>query len=305
MAQKEIYSFTTEINESKEVSEVKKEKNKATGKLEEVTISKKIQSPTEYRIVIKQPTRRQMEEADMEYSIEMSKCIKKGILTKAMLAKKYSDIGGMMTEDDALRLNKNYAKVGELQTDYQRLSTKNKRTEQDNEKVRSTLIKLTEIRQDIINLETAYSSLFNHTADTKAQNKAILWYIVNLSYFYKDDNSASPKLNALFEGVSADEKLEQYYLFDEEGKSDIFNSVKNKLSTFISYWFFSNGAEKEDYDSLNEEIEGESEEDAEEPAEEPAKEATEEPEEEPEEEPVIAKPKTSRAQKKRPTKPKG
>ena len=232
MAQKEIYSFTTEINESKEVSEVKKEKNKATGKLEEVTISKKIQSPTEYRIVIKQPTRRQMEEADMEYSIEMSKCIKKGILTKAMLAKKYSDIGGMMTEDDALRLNKNYAKVGELQTDYQRLSTKNKRTEQDNEKVRSTLIKLTEIRQDIINLETAYSSLFNHTADTKAQNKAILWYIVNLSYFYKDDNSASPKLNPLFEGVSADEKLEQYYLFDEEGKSDIFNSA------IISFTFF-------------------------------------------------------------------
>ena len=255
MAQKEIYSFTTEINESKEVSEVKKEKNKDTGKLEEVTISKKKNVAVRYRVIIKQPNRRQMEEADMEYSIEMSKCIKKGILTKAMLAKKYSDLGGMMTEDDALQLNKNYAKIGELQTDYQRLVAKSKKSEKDLAMIKSLLLELTEVRSTIVNLETAYSTLFNHTADTKAQNRAIMWYIVNLSYFQEEDAEGDP-IN-LFEGVSADEKLEQYYIFDEEGKSEIFNSIKNKLTTFVSYWFFSNQASKEDFDSLNDEIEGE------------------------------------------------
>jgi hypothetical protein len=255
MAQKEIYSFTTEINESKEVSEVKKEKNKDTGKLEEVTISKKKNVPVRYRVIIKQPNRRQMEEADMEYSIEMSKCIKKGILTKAMLAKKYSDLGGMMTEDDALQLNKNYAKIGELQTEYQRLVAKSKKSEKDLSTIKSLLLELTEVRSTIVNLETAYSTLFNHTADTKAQNRAIMWYIVNLSYFQEEDAEGDPA--NLFEGVSSDEKLEQYYVFDEEGKSEIFNSIKNKLTTFVSYWFFSNQASTEDFDSLNDEIEGE------------------------------------------------
>ena len=55
-------------------------------------------SKKDHVFVINQPTRRQMEEADMEYSIEMSKCVKQGILTKAMLMNKYSDTGGLLSE---------------------------------------------------------------------------------------------------------------------------------------------------------------------------------------------------------------
>ena len=46
-------------------------------------------------IKIKRPSRRELEEAELEYSVEMSRCVKKGILTKAMLYKKYSDTGGV------------------------------------------------------------------------------------------------------------------------------------------------------------------------------------------------------------------
>ena len=253
MSDKEIYSFSTEVKQTKEISETKTEVNKETGKSEKVTVSKTVEVPTRYRIIIKQPNRRQMEEADMEYSIEMSRCIKKGILTKAMLSKKYSDLGGMMTEDDALELNKHYARVGELQTEYQRLQSKENKSADDLSLIRQILVDLTETRTSIVNLETAYSSLFNHTADTKAQNKVIMWYVVNLTYFKEEESEEAPK--ALFEGVSADEKLEQYYVFDEEGKSDIFNNIKNKLTTFISYWFFSSSTDKEDFDNLNEDVE--------------------------------------------------
>jgi len=254
MSNKEIYSFSTEVSQTKEISETKTEFNQETGEPEKVTVSKTVDVPTRYRIVIKQPNRRQMEEADMEYSIEMSRCIKKGILTKAMLSKKYSDLGGMMTEDDALELNKHYARVGELQTEYQRYQSKEKKTTEDLNMIRQLLIDLTETRTSIVNLETAYSALFNHTADTKAQNKAIMWYVVNLTYF-KEEEAEDSELIPLFEGVTADDKLEQYYLFDEQGKSDIFNNIKNKLTTFISYWFFSSSTDKEEFDNLNEDVE--------------------------------------------------
>ena len=59
-------------------------------------------------MILKEPNRRQIEEADMEYSIEMSQCVKRGILTKAMLAKKYSDSGGLLAEQDAKNLSKKY-----------------------------------------------------------------------------------------------------------------------------------------------------------------------------------------------------
>jgi hypothetical protein len=253
MSDKEIYSFSTEVKQTKEISETKTEVNKETGKSEKFTVSKTVEVPTRYRIIIKQPNRRQMEEADMEYSIEMSRCIKKGILTKAMLSKKYSDLGGMMTEDDALELNKHYARVGELQTDYQRLQSKENKSADDLSLIRQVLVDLTETRTSIVNLETAYSSLFNHTADTKAQNKVIMWYVVNLTYFKEEESEEAPK--ALFEGVSADEKLEQYYVFDEQGKSEIFNNIKNKLTTFVSYWFFSSSTDKTEFDNLNEDVE--------------------------------------------------
>ena len=100
---KELYSFT--VKDSKEVTEKSKEKRKnAEGVEEEIEVSKKVTKELPFKILIKEPTRRELEEADMEFSIEMSECIKKGILTKAMLAKKYSDTGGVLSENDAKRL---------------------------------------------------------------------------------------------------------------------------------------------------------------------------------------------------------
>ena len=97
---KEIYSFTVE--DVREVQEKTKEKRKNDkGVEEEVEITKKVEKKVPFTIGIKEPTRRELEEADMEFSIEMSNCIKKGILTKAMLAKKYSDTGGLLAEADA------------------------------------------------------------------------------------------------------------------------------------------------------------------------------------------------------------
>ena len=36
---------------------------------------------------------------------------------------------------------------------------------------------------------------------------------------------------------------------------NIFNNIKNKLTTFVSYWFFSSSTDKEDFDNLNEDVE--------------------------------------------------
>ena len=97
MAFKELYSFT--IEEEKEVEKTSKRKNKKTG--EETTVTKKVKKKVPIQISIKRPSRRELEEAELEYSVEMSRCVKKGILTKAMLYKKYNDTGGVWTENEA------------------------------------------------------------------------------------------------------------------------------------------------------------------------------------------------------------
>ena len=114
MAFKELYSFT--IDQEKEVEKTHTRKNKKTG--EETTVTKKVTEKVPVQVKIKRPSRRELEDAELEYSVEMSRCVKRGILTKAMLYKKYSDTGGVWTEDEAKDYGRLYKKTFEIQNEY-------------------------------------------------------------------------------------------------------------------------------------------------------------------------------------------
>ena len=111
MAFKELYSFT--IDEEREVEKTHARKNKKTG--EETTVTKKVKEQIPVQVRIKRPSRRELEEAELEYSVEMSRCVKRGILTKAMLYKKYSDTGGVWSEEDAKDYGKLYKEILDIQ----------------------------------------------------------------------------------------------------------------------------------------------------------------------------------------------
>lgn len=248
---KQIYSFTVE--DIREVEEKTKEKRKNDkGVEEEIGVTKKVEKKVPFEILIKEPTRRDLEEADMEFSIEMSNCIKKGILTKAMLAKKYSDTGGLLAESDANKLVDLYAELADSEGEFTRRTLQNKNVERLPEKVKKEIDKLTArvaiCRRDIVALESSYQSLFNHTADTKAQNRIILWYVTHLAHFKsKDDKDAEFK--PLFEGKTFEGKIDSYYSQDEQEDS-LFQLVAGRLAALISYWYFSTETTKEDFDKI-------------------------------------------------------
>jgi len=249
---REIYSFVVEKTETVKQTERKEVKNPETGKMEEVAITKEIEESIPYRVIIKQPTRRQTEEAELEYSISMSQSIRKGILTKAMLAKKYSDTGGLLTETDARQLSSSYVTYGEISNDIQRLQTKIKKDENDKKKIENLIVELTDLRRAIVDLETTYSSLFNYTADSRAQNKVIQWYILHLSHVQKSDED---KIEALFPGETFEEKEENYYVIEEEG-DELYGAIGGKLATLVSFWYYSSGAvDKDQFEKLDQDIE--------------------------------------------------
>jgi hypothetical protein len=240
---KSIYSFT--VNTTEEVEEKTKEKreNKETGVEEEIEVSTKVEKEIPHEIVIKQPSRRQLEEADMEYSIEISRCIKKGILTKAMLAKKYSDTGGILTEKDAERLVDLYSELAELEMEI----AKSGLHPSDAKKGKKGLGgRLAMTRREIVNLESAYQSLFNHTADIKAQNRVILWYMVTLAHI-KKEGAENP--TPVFEGKEFDDRIDAYY--DQDEKEDkIFRAFSSKLAAITSYWYFSEKPTQKEFDDI-------------------------------------------------------
>lgn len=251
---KEIFSFT--VKDTKLVEEKTKEKRKNdAGVEEEVEVSKKVKKEVPYKIIIKDPTRRELEDADMEYSIEMSNCIKKGILTKAMLAKKYSDSGGLLSENDATRLVELYSQLAEAETEYTKASlgnrNKKKLSAQAKEKVNELSAQVALLRRDIVTLESSYQSLFSHTADTKAQNRIVLWYITHLTYFQEEGSEEKPA--PMFEGSTFQDRVENYYKQDELEVS-LFQAAQGKIASIVSYWYFSNDPKIEDFQKIVDDI---------------------------------------------------
>ena len=107
-----------------------------------------------------------------------------------------------------------------------------------------------DLRKRIVDLETSYQNVFNHTADTKAQNKTILFYMLNLASIVSSDGNEEP----MFTGTTPAEREESYYEKDEKG-DEIYELAREKLMTFVSFWYFSQNAGLEDFQKLEEDME--------------------------------------------------
>ena len=247
MENKTLYQFTLDKEVEKVVESTRK--NKKTG--EETITKKTVKEKQPVEVQIKRPNRRELEEAELEYSVEMSKCIKKGILTKAMLAKKYSDTGGLFSEEDSSEYARMYKEALDLQNEYMRLDTVKTKTKEQDKKLEDIKSKMALNRKKIVDFESNFQSLFDHTADVKAQNKVLLWYCLHLTYIYDQD---SDKFVEYFKGDDFQEKTSYYYEL-EETQDDFYFQLIKKVSTVIAFWFFNQASSQEEFEEIIEKSE--------------------------------------------------
>lgn len=242
MENKTLYQFTLDKEVEKVVESTRK--NKKTG--EETITKKTVKEKQPVEVQIKRPNRRELEEAELEYSVEMSKCIKKGILTKAMLAKKYSDTGGLFSEEDSSEYARMYKEALDLQNEYMRLDTVKKRNEKQEARFEKVKEEISANRTKIVEFESNFQSLFDHTADIKAQNRVLLWYCLHLTYIYDEEKD---KFVQYFKGEDFDEKISYYYGLEEKEDSFYIDLIK-KVSTTLAFWFFNQASSQEEFEEL-------------------------------------------------------
>lgn len=247
---KELYSF--EVKTTKEVEEKTVVKDETTQ--EETTTIKKVKKEVPVRIVIKRPTRRQIEKAELQYTVKLSELMKLGVLTRAMVTKKYADTGGVLTETEAQYLTSRYKRLAEIQKDFVNLSIKaDNLADEDKKKLQEVTDEINTIRREIAETESNYSFIFQHTSDMKATNHVILWYSLMLSYTEEQKDGGQPEWTPLYKGDTFEEKLEDFYSREENADS-FYLQVKQKLAYFISFWYNGAIASKEDFVKLEKDI---------------------------------------------------
>ena len=279
---KELYSFNVEIDSvrqkevevekeievEKEVEVEKRKKNKETGKMEKVLVTetrkvkekvmevetREVVEKTPVRVTLRKPTRTQLEDGDMFYSIWLNKYIKMGLLTRAMLAKQHLDVGGSLTEEEKQRYAQLYVRLYEKQQAVQRFGLKSpqERSNDENERLAKAVEELGVIRKELTDFEAVQASMFDHTADIKARNKTITWYLLHLTNVTEGD-SDDDESRPLFAGETYDDKYESYMELDETDDPVYLASI-DKLSSLTTIWYMSGVSSQDDFDRLLEEI---------------------------------------------------
>lgn len=238
---KKIYEFTISKEEEVDKVETKIEDGK------EITITSKVKEQLPRKFFIKKPTRALFEEAELFYAVKLSEGIKAGLLTRSLLSKRYSNDGGALSEQDKGKYADLYLKLFDKQNEFQKLSIidKNDRNKEDQEYFDKLSAEIINLRNEIQDFEIAQASLFDQTAENRARNKTILWWILHLSYLIDKENKEA----CLFGDGSFDEKLAAYDGF-EESQDEWLKNVVKKFAFYVSFWYMGRASSQEEFEKL-------------------------------------------------------
>lgn len=236
--------FEFEIYHEKEIDKVETSVNE---KGEEVKITSKIKTTIPVKLAIKKPTRSLFDEAELFYGVRLSEGIKAGLLTRALLAKRFNNDGGVLSDEEQKEYNDLYIDFFNLQSEFQKLSIKQEalRTEEEKKEIQNVIEKMNTARERLQKYEMAQANLFEQTAENRARNKTIMWWVLQLSLIEGSDK----KFKDLFEGQSYEEKLNKYDEV-EEGEFGLEKIALQKLLYLISFWYIGRASSQEEFEKL-------------------------------------------------------
>lgn len=237
---KKIYEFT--LNKETEVETQIETKNEAG---EVVITKKKEKQSVPYKFFVARPTRNLSDQASLYNSAQVSNGLRNNLLSVYSLDKKYRE-EGVFTDED----NKKYKDLyGELIKYIDELQVINKTLEAertDEQKSRWTEITeaMTQIRLKLKDYENIKNNLYTHSAEYRARNLTITWWVLNLSY--KEENG---KESLFFVGNTLEEKLKYYDELTEKDDS-FLKEVVEKFMYVVSFWIVNGSDKQEDFIQL-------------------------------------------------------
>lgn len=245
------------------IEEVPETETSTNEKGEEVTTTKTVKKSVDKTFVVKKPTRALYDEAELFYGVRLSEGIKAGLLTRALLAKRFNNDGGILSDPEKEKFSTLYMSLFEKQARASEIENKPKRerTKEEERELEIIIEELNASREQIQEFEMSQASLFDQTAENRARNKTILWWVLNLAYEKDGDD-----YKEVFQGADQDEKLASYDRYEEQ-EDDFIDEMLKKFSYVVSFWFITKADSQEELDVL---LKSSEEEDKEEEKQEPS-----------------------------------
>ena len=238
---KRIYEFV--VNKEEEVTEDSVEKKKDGT---EITTSKKVKKEIAHKFFLRRPTRAMTDEGELYYGVRLAEGIKAGLLTRALLEKRFDNDGGTRSDDE----NEEYKKIIDKLQGFHKEQSKilnieeKKRTPIQKKRLKELDKEIKPTRRALRNLQLVEDSLYEETAESRARNKVILWWMLHLAH-----EEEGKKETQFFGKGTFEEKLERYDEIDEgENIFDII--VARKIAYYVSFWFVGRPNSQEEFQNM-------------------------------------------------------
>lgn len=254
---KRLFEFT--VNKKDKVTKTVKDINKDG---QEIDAIKVVEEDVPYKFFIRKPNRRMLDEGELQYGVALAEAIRAGMITRPLLSKRYTQDGGILADFQTKALEELTEDLRKNYEEQEKIESKKK-----SEVTESEASRLEELKKDVKPLSEilrrynmAEESLFDDTAESRARNKAILWWVINLAYKVETEDGKEVE-KPFFNGKDYDEKLDNY---DEIMESeDLFSAqVTTEFSYNISLWYYARPNSKEQFEDMLKRISEEEEEEA-------------------------------------------
>ena len=257
---KELYSFPIKRKVKQKISV---EKENAKGKIVE-TFKTKTKTVSN-RVVFAKPSFADIENAEFFYGQQYNDFINAGYLTRFLLNNKIGDSGGSSSKLSSEIINKAFVDNMEAAKVIEFYEGQKDLNEEQEKKLQEAKETFAETQRTVAEFEEFYRIQYNQTAEAKAEQKLIEWFIFNFSY-YEDKVNDSVELFPLFLGDDFDQKRAHYLQLceDEEDIEDIslldnkaiFDLSFHTLARVANLWYNKMGANQKEIEEKMKDVFG-------------------------------------------------
>ena len=181
------------------------------------------------KFYILKPNRKLRQEGELEYAKQLAKFVKAGLLPKAAWGTILDNSGGTISESEAQSYTQAKNTFFELSLELNKLQQQES-NEERNKKVEDLMLDIEIVKNKIQSFELEQIYIFENTAEAKARNATIEWWLCKLSTC---ENEV-----LFFEGKNIEEQLDWYDSLDPN-KEEEFEKIKigQKFSYLITLWY--------------------------------------------------------------------
>lgn len=202
------------------------------------------------KFAILKPNRRLREDGELFYAAETSRFAKAGVLPRAAWNTILSNGGGSISDKEREVYGELLLKFRDASLELQSIlfKTEDQRSEVEKTRANELTEDLDSIRKEIQAFESSQIAIFENTAEAKARNRTILWWVLNLSHEKVND-----KYEEIVKGESFNDKLDSYDNL-ENTNNEFMLSVLRRLTYLITVWFLGKAETEEEFkyfDNIN------------------------------------------------------